>query len=543
MATTMTGLSVNGVRLYYELHGSGEPLALVHGSWSDATNWRFVVPRLAESFRVLVYDRRGHSRSERPDAPGSVDEDGDDLAALLEALGLAPAHVVTSSFGGNIALRLATRRPEVFRSLSCHEPPLWSLLESEAASKGTLERAGASLAAVGRQIAEGDHEGAARQFVEEIACGPGAWENELSPETRAVFVSNAPTYLDELQDPAQLHIDRQALSRLEIPVRLTQGSDSPPVFSRVIDQLMELIPRVCRETIEDAAHVPHMTTPARYAEVTTRALRQHGATSTTGLSVNGVRLYYEEHGSGAPILCIHGAGSTALMWADAVDELARLGRVIAYDRRGCARSERPQPYERTSIGEHADDAAALLDSLAAEPAVVVGRSYGGTVATDLALRYPDRVRALVLLEPDAPRELAPTVGAWVDALADRLRDVAAREGVDAVAEALICEVAGKEAWRSFPDEIRQMLTGNGPAILAELGGEWWLQADAAALDTIRQPALLIAAADSPPELHEPIEALARALPDARTTLVGGGHLIDPAAPEVIAFIEEVLGSG
>ena len=86
-----------------------------------------------------------------------------------------------------------------------------------------------------------------------------------------------------------------------------------------------------------------------------------------------------------------------------------------------------------------------------------------------------------------------------------------------------------------------MLTGNGAAILAELESEWWLQADAAALGTIQQPALLVAAADSPPEFHEPIEALAQALPHARTALVGGGHLIDPAAPEVIAFIEEVLG--
>ncbi|MGH2715922.1 MAG: alpha/beta fold hydrolase [Solirubrobacteraceae bacterium] len=262
--------------------------------------------------------------------------------------------------------------------------------------------------------------------------------------------------------------------------------------------------------------------------------------TTTGLSVNGVRLYYEEHGSGAPILCIHGAGGSALAWADAVEKLARRGRVIAYDRRGCARRERPQPYERTSITEHADDAAALLDALAATPAVVIGRSYGGTVATDLALRYPDRVRALVLLEPDAPRALAPAAAEWVDALADRLREVAAHAGVDAVAQALIGEVAGKEAWRSFPDDVRRMLTGNGPAILAELAGEWWLQADAAALATIEQPVLLVMAADSPPEFHEGPAAMANALPNARTALVGGGHLIDPAAPEVLAFLQEAL---
>ena len=77
--------------------------------------------------------------------------------------------------------------------------------------------------------------------------------------------------------------------------------------------------------------------------------------------------------------------------------------------------------------------------------------------------------------------------------------------------------------------------------MPELQGDWWLSADAAALATIRQPTLLVAAADSPPEFHQPVEALAAALPNARTALVGGGHLIDPAAPEVLAFIAEILG--
>jgi esterase len=259
------------------------------------------------------------------------------------------------------------------------------------------------------------------------------------------------------------------------------------------------------------------------------------------LAIEGVRLFHEEHGAGVPILCIHGAGGTTLAWTGAIEKLARLGRVIAYDRRGCSRSERPRTYERTSIAEHADDAAALLDKLTSTPAVAVGRSYGATVATDLALRYPDRVRALVLLEGDASREQAPAVAAYVDRLTDRLLEVAAQDGVDAVAEALITEVAGDGAWRAFPDEIQRLLQSNGPAILAEVQGEWWLNADATALATIRQPTLLVAAADSPPEFREPVEALAAALPKARKALVGGGHLIDPAAPEVLAFIEEVLG--
>jgi esterase len=257
--------------------------------------------------------------------------------------------------------------------------------------------------------------------------------------------------------------------------------------------------------------------------------------------VNGIRLYYEEHGEGTPILCIHGGGSSALVWADAVEELARLGRVIAYDRRGCTRSERPEPYERTSVAEQADDAATLLGALAAAPAVVIGRSYGGAVAIDLALRYADRVRALVLLEGDA-LGLSPAALEWTRALGDRLREVAAQDGVDAVYEALIGEVLGEGAWDTFPDEFRRILTQNGPALLAELGYVDELMPDAAAFAAIEKPTLLVAASDSPSEQHEMTEAMSGVLPHARTALVTGGHLIDPAAPEVLAFVEGVLES-
>jgi esterase len=259
-------------------------------------------------------------------------------------------------------------------------------------------------------------------------------------------------------------------------------------------------------------------------------------------TVNGVRLHHEEHGSGAPILCIHGGGSSAAMWADAIEELAKLGRVIAYDRRGCARSERPEPYERTTVAEQADDAAALLDALEATPAVVIGRSYGGAVAIDLALRYPDRVRALALLEGDA-LGLSPTGLEWTRAIADRLREVAAQDGTDAVYEALIGEVLGEGAWDSFPDEARRVLTQNGPALLAELRYVDEPMPGAAAFATIDKPTLLVAASDSPPEQRDMTEAMAGVLPNARTVLVAGGHLIDPAAPEVRAFVDEVLESG
>ena len=258
--------------------------------------------------------------------------------------------------------------------------------------------------------------------------------------------------------------------------------------------------------------------------------------------VNGIRLYYEEHGEGAPIACIHGAGSSAVMWGDAVKELARLGRVISYDRRGCARSERPDPYERTTVTEQADDAAALLDALDAAPAVVIGRSYGGAVAIDLALRYPHQVRALIVLEGDA-LGLSPAGLEWTKGLGKRMREVAAQDGVDAVYEAVIYEVMGEGVWGSFPEEVRRVLTQNGPALLAELHYVDEPMPDAAAFANIEVPALLVAASDSPPEQRDMTERMAEVLTKVRLVRVGGGHLVDPAAPEVLAFIEELLETG
>ncbi len=252
--------------------------------------------------------------------------------------------------------------------------------------------------------------------------------------------------------------------------------------------------------------------------------------------MNGVRLYYEEHGSGAPILCIHGTSSSSLAWSSAVEKLAELSRVIAYDRRGCGRSERPDPYERTSPGEQTDDARALLEALGATPAVVIGRSYGGDIALDLALRYPESVRALVLLEA-GPVGLFAEYDAWVDATIEKVERASSERGIDAVGETLIREVLGE--WEELPGELRELISANGPAILAELRGGV-LAVDRAQLEALRRPTLLVSATDSPEAFRQVMDELARGIPGARAVRVGGGHLVNPADPSVLEFVAEVL---
>ena len=256
------------------------------------------------------------------------------------------------------------------------------------------------------------------------------------------------------------------------------------------------------------------------------------------IHVNGVRLYYEEHGDGDPILVIHGTSSSAMVWRPAaIDELSKLGRVILYDRRGCTRSERPDPYE-TSVVQHAEDAAALLEALRAVPAVVIGRSYGGETAIELALRHPASVRALVLLEA-ASLTLDEEAMAWAEELRAAVEEAAARD-VASVAETFLRRVLGDEPWESFPPSLRQMFVDNSPAILAEFRGPW-LEATEADLARIQVPTLLVAGEASPPAFRRVTERMAASIPDSRTTLVGGGHFIDPGEPDVLKFVGEILG--
>jgi len=257
---------INGVQLHFERNGAGEPLVLVHGSWVDCRVWDSVVPLLSGSFEVVAYDRRGHSLSSCPPGQGSVRDDVDDLAALINLLGLGPAHVAGASWGGSIALRLAAARPELLRSVTVHEPPLFDLLYAEAPDLPELTELRARLATVAALLESGDLEGGARLYFDRVAETPGGWAG-FDDGRRRTLLSNALTYLDQSRDPDALGIELDDLAAFEGPVLVTHGNRRPPLFNRIVEIIVAVMPGARSEAVLGAAHDPQVTHPGYYAQV------------------------------------------------------------------------------------------------------------------------------------------------------------------------------------------------------------------------------------------------------------------------------------
>ena len=108
---------VNGVKLVYEIHGTGEPLILIHGAQSDRGIFTGMLPDFTDQFEVLTYDQRGSGQSEKPDVEYTMGMIADDTAALMDHVGFSSAHVYGVSMGGMIAQELAIRHGPAVRSL------------------------------------------------------------------------------------------------------------------------------------------------------------------------------------------------------------------------------------------------------------------------------------------------------------------------------------------------------------------------------------------------------------------------------------------
>jgi pimeloyl-ACP methyl ester carboxylesterase len=218
--------------------------------------------------------------------------------------------------------------------------------------------------------------------------------------------------------------------------------------------------------------------------------------------VNGTSLYYEKEGAGAPVLLIAGSTGDAGNFSRAAALLADEFTVVTYDRRGNSRSPRPPGWTTTSVGEQADDAAALIAALDISPAAVFGASAGGPIALDLMIRHPRLVRAGILQEPsifavlpDPAAALAPRRALIAQALPTT--------GPRGAVAALMRFLNDDGVFAAIPPDILERMLGNADTILDVEGpgfAGWRPRTED--LAALRVPVALVVAADTLPVYRE-----------------------------------------
>ncbi len=265
-----------------------------------------------------------------------------------------------------------------------------------------------------------------------------------------------------------------------------------------------------------------------------------GLASDTGrLPREGCSLTWHAIGAGVPVLFIH--GTAAAVWGDLPARTAEFARAIQYDRRGFGSSP-AAPV--AALSPHAADAAALLQSLTEEPAVIVGWSIGGVIACELAALYPDSVRGLVLLEPPLWAKKHPSLalldGVLVSILVGLLAGPAS--GGRRFTRWVFRERDGGQSLDQLPADLRARIEANAAAIGVEIRAGTGEHLTAEQLGKLRIPTAIFAGDRSCLFFEQCSRRLADLIPDAQLVPVAGAnHLmqVDHAAAIVKAIREQV----
>jgi pimeloyl-ACP methyl ester carboxylesterase len=245
-------VTVNGLSFSYIEQGTGPTVILVHGSVSDYREWSMQMEPLGKQYRVFAYSRRYHWPNLPPgkDADASVERQTEDLAAIIKAKGLAPAHIIGHSFGGAVAVNLTLLHPELVRTLVLAEPAVSSVLTGAPENESVAKEAQAIRAKVNEAFASGDPERIVRTYAAHVA--PGEFE-KASAEVREMLIANAPAFrLDYTSGrPPFTCDDAQRLGR---PVLVLSGSRSPAGLQRIAEAVARCIKGAKFITIPQATH-------------------------------------------------------------------------------------------------------------------------------------------------------------------------------------------------------------------------------------------------------------------------------------------------
>jgi pimeloyl-ACP methyl ester carboxylesterase len=261
--TSLKMVQVNGTELHYIDRGQGVAVIFVHGGLDDYRVWQPQMAEFSQHYRTLAYSRRYNYPNTKVTARSdySAIVDADDLAALIRKLKLGPAHIVGVSYGAYVALLLATRHPELVRSLVLSEAPLLRWLpELEGGQPLFTDFMSSVWEPATRGFRKGDDAGVKAAVDGFGALGYSDADQKftfatLPLEVRSALLENASEWRALTNSKnAFPDLSPGAVRRIKVPTLLVSGQRSLMLHRMIDSQLEKLLPHGERIIVSKATH-------------------------------------------------------------------------------------------------------------------------------------------------------------------------------------------------------------------------------------------------------------------------------------------------
>jgi 2-hydroxymuconate-semialdehyde hydrolase len=253
----------DGSLLQHAAVGAGDPVVLLHGSYSGRDAFKRQVPLLTDHFRLILRDLRGHNGAELriPDDYAIETTEIDDLLAVLDAEGIDRAHLVGHSYGAAIAFAFARRHPDRARRLVLIEPPYFDLLPPDLYRDCTSHVRGII------DLAEREGPLAASRAVFTYVLGPG-WDRAARPALLAQMEAAAPLCPYFQRSLLTLRVADEDIARPPVPTMYIHGRETEEIHTAMYRRIAELRPGAPDLIVEGAGHAVHLQRAAIVGEAT-----------------------------------------------------------------------------------------------------------------------------------------------------------------------------------------------------------------------------------------------------------------------------------
>lgn len=241
---------------------------------------------------------------------------------------------------------------------------------------------------------------------------------------------------------------------------------------------------------------------------------------------NDTQLYYEVHGSGSPILAVHGFPLSGKLWAEVGPDLSRQHRVIVPDLRGLGQS---RPTADASMGTYVEDLVAILaDAGVNEPVTLMGLSMGGYVVFEFWRRYPEKVGALILADTRAPADTQTAA----EGRHETANKVLGAGGSKVVADSMIGKLFAENADEELKAQWYDIMAQSAPVGVAAALRAMAARPDSTpTLATITVPTLIIVGSEDTITPPADAEAMHRAIPGSMLAVIeDAGHMTPVESP-------------